>query len=195
MHKNILFSILFTGCFITASSQTATHSLGASMPFGFRSYEVGQGLKNTDAYYMAQFSYGYRKNLSETEISSFSLGTIASLGGGLYSDIYGTGFLYSADLQLWGDFNKGMGAVAEPPKNSGFHAGIGAGISYTGADGESIDEDNGVSFGPMVRFGYRFGVYSTRKDVYKALGISLYYKHGLESAGWRIIGFHILSDL
>lgn len=176
-------------------AQTGTKSIGASIPFGFRNYETVSGDKNTEAYYMLQFSYGYRKNLSETDVSSYSIGTLASLGGGLYSNAFGSGILYSVDLQLWGDFNKGMGAVPEPPKNSGFHGGLGLGISYTGADGESIDENNGVSYGPMVRFGYRFGGYSPKKDMYKARSITAYYKHGLESANWRTIGFQVLADL
>jgi hypothetical protein len=103
--------------------------------------------------------------------------------------------LYSGDLQLWGDYNIGMGAIPEPAKNTGWYFGLGAGISYTGADGESIDENSGVSYGPMGRAGFRFGVYSRKKDQYKALSIGLYYKHGLEEAKWRTAGFHIMADL
>ncbi len=199
MHKQII-GLSITGLLsfnFLANAQTGTHSLGASVPFGFRTYSVGTDSKNTDAYYMAQFSWGFRKNLSENENTSFSLGTVTSLGGGLYQDIYGyTGFIYGGSLQLWADKNHGMGAVPEPTGNRGFHYGLGIGVSYAGVDGDPIDdESDGISLGPMARFGYRFGIYSPKKDEYKAMGFSIYYKHGLEGARWRTIGFQILADL
>ncbi len=191
--KLLLMAICMPFILACAKAQTGTHSLGASVPMGLTNYGVrGSGY---DAYYLAQFSYGYRKNLSETDNSSFSIGTITSAGAGIYSDGFGSGVVYRGDIQFWGDFNKGMGAVPEPAKNSGFHVGAGFGISYAGADGEAIDNDNGVSYGPMGRVGYRFGLYSNRKDVYKAFGVSLFYKYGLESSRWRTIGFHLLADL
>jgi hypothetical protein len=178
----------------TANAQTSTHSLGGSVPMGIRTYDNETG-KGTDAYFLAQFSWAFRKNLSESENTSFSLGTITSAGAGIYQDLGYTGLLYSGSFQLWADRNKGMGAVPEPAKNSGYHFGLGLGVSYTGSDGESIDEYSGVSIGPMARFGYRFGVYSPKKDVYKAVGVAIFYKHGLEQAQWRTIGFHVLADL
>ena len=190
----LIIAMLIAG-FHKAFAQTTTHSLGASVPFGWRNYETVSGYTNSDAYYLAMFSYGFRHNLSENGETSFSIGPLVSAGVGMYSDLYGVGVMYSGDLQVWGDYNSGMGAVAEPSKNKGWFMGLGFGASYTGADGESIDENNGVSYGPMMRAGFRFGVYNRKKDVYKAMSIAPYYKHGLEAARWRTVGIHILADL
>ena len=70
----------------------------------------------------------------------------------------------------------------------GYGAGVGFGGSYTGVDGDAIDDDNGISFGPMLRAGFRFGVMET------PIGVGLYYKHGLENAKWKTFGFHVLVD-
>lgn len=75
-----------------------------------------------------------------------------------------------------------MGAVPEPARNGGYHIRLGLGVSYTGADGEPIDEYSGVSIGLKARIGYRFGIYSSKKDVYKPIGVAFFYKHGLEQA-------------
>ncbi len=191
MNPRTLFASLlmlsFCASTITEVNAQVTQSIGATLPFAIRRYGSGDG-KNTDAYYLAAFSYGFRYNLSETDHSSFSIGPLISAGGGMYSDSYGGGFLYSGDLQAWGDYNLGMGAVADPPKNSGMYFGLGFGGSYTGADGEAIDDGNGISFGPMIRIGARFGVGDT------PLGVGLYYKHGIENARWRTFGFHVLAD-
>lgn len=188
LRKN-LFAIFLCIVFFTPVKAQVTHSIGATLPFGVRTYEVYTGAKNTDAYYMAMFSYGFRYNISETGNSSFSVGPLISAGGGYYSDAYGGGFLYSGDLQVWADYNIGMGAVEDPPKNSGVYFGAGFGGSYTGADGEAIDDDNGISFGPMIRAGFRFGAMET------PIGVGVYYKHGIENAKWRTFGFHVLVDL
>lgn len=135
------------------------------------------------------FNYGFRYNLSETDHSSFNVGPLLSAGGGMPSDGYGTGFLHSGDLQAWVDHNLGMGALADAPKNTGAYFGVGFGGSYIGADGESIDDENGISFGPMARAGFRFGVTDT------SIGVGLYYKQGLEKGKWRRFEFHVLVDL
>jgi len=188
LFKSLSIAFLFSFLLSDVNAQVQ-HSIGATLPFGLRSYEVYDGAKNTDAYYLAMFSYGFRCNLSQTENSSFSIGPLISAGGGMYNDGYGGGILYSGDLQAWADYNLGMGAVADPPKNTGVYFGLGFGGSYTGADGESVDDGNGISFGPMARAGFRFGVGD------QAIGVGLYYKHGIETAKWRTFGFHVLVDL
>ncbi len=179
----------------TLAAQTSFRSIGATMPLAFRKVSTATD-KYTDGYYLTMFSYGFRKNLSETETSSFSIGPVFSIGAGISNNGGGSQFIYSGDVQLWGDYNKGIGAVAEPGKNNGFYTGLGFGVSYTGVDGGGIDEiSNGMHYGPMGRVGFRFGVYNKRKDMYKPLSVSLYYKHGIEKAHWKTFGFHILTDL
>jgi hypothetical protein len=185
--KKLCCLIIFSFCLLQVEAQV-TQTLGATLPFGIRKYNTDYG-SGTDAYYMVMASYGFRYNLSENDHSSFSIGPLFSAGGGLYSDSYGGGFLYSGDLQAWADYNIGMGAVQDPPKNTGVYFGAGFGGSYTGADGEAIDENNGISYGPMLRVGFKFGVMDT------PLGVGLYYKHGLEKAKWKTFGFHVLVDL
>ena len=186
MKSRVLFVIVLTvslsAIYITKLTAQVTHTMGASTPVGIRT----DSDNNTEGYYMGAFSYGFRYPLSSTENSSFSIGPLASIGGGFY-DGY-SGLLYSGDVQVWADYNHGMGAVADAAKNTGFYVGVGVGGSYTGIDGEAIDEYNGISVGPMIRAGFRFGVL----DI--PLGIGLYYKHGLENAKWRTFGFHILAD-
>lgn len=189
----ISFFVVFS---LNAGAQMATHSLGLNTTIGFRKYDVGNNRKESESYAFLKFDWAFRKNITENENSSFSLGTSLSAGGGIYEDIFGTtGFIYGGGLQLWGDQNYGMGAVENPKSNRGYHLGLGFGVSYTGADGESIDENNGVSYGPMVRAGYRFGMYKARKDLYKPIGISVSYMHGIEKARWRTLGFHFMFDL
>lgn len=184
LFRNLIATILFFVFFAPVKAQV-THSIGATLPFGLRTYSVSANSKNTDAYYLAMFSYGFRYNLTKTDNSSFSIGPLISAGSGISED----GFLYSGDLQAWADYNIGMGAVQDPPKNTGVYFGVGFGGSYTGVDGDAIDDDNGISFGPMLRAGFRFGVMDT------PIGVGLYYKHGLENAKWKTFGFHVLVDL
>jgi hypothetical protein len=196
LQKITLTICLFTILTLHAEAQMATHSLGFSTNIGFRNYDAGNDRKESESYAFFKFDWAFRKNLSEKENSSFSLGTSLNAGGGIYEDMSGyTGFLYGGGLQLWGDHNHGMGAVENPGSNRGYHVGLGFGATYTGADGESIDDENGVSFGPMIRAGYRFGMYKARKDLYKPIGISVSYMHGLEEARWRTLGFHFMFDL
>jgi hypothetical protein len=168
MKKKILFTYLvivyFSVCCVAALQAQITHTIGSTLPFGIRSYSLYGNVKNSDAYYMAMLTYGFRYNISETSNSSFSIGPLISAGGGFYSD----GFLYSGDLQAWADYNVGMGAVPDPPKNTGVYFGAGIGGSYTGADGQPIDDGSGISFGPMVRAGFRFGVRDT------PIGVGIY---------------------
>ncbi len=186
--RNLVATFLCLVFFAPLKAQV-THSIGATLPFGVRTYTVYADAKNTDAYYMALLSYGFRYNLFETDNSSFSIGPLLSAGGGMYNGGYGAGFLYSGDLQAWADYNIGMGAVPDPPKNTGVYFGAGFGGSYTGADGDAIDDDNGISFGPMLRAGFRFGVMDT------PIGVGVYYKHGIENAKWKTFGFHVFVDL
>ena len=186
MKPKVLFISVLTlsicTIFFTKLTAQVTQTIGASTPIGIRT----DSDKNTEVYYMGAFSYGFRYPLSITENSSFSIGPLASIGGGFYDDY--SGFIYSGDVQAWADYNHGMGAVADPAKNTGVYVGLGFGVSYTGIDGEAIDEYSGISVGPMIRAGFRFGVL----DI--PLGIGLYYKHGLEKSKWRTFGFHILAD-
>lgn len=180
-----VLTVLLCASFTTKLTAQVMHTVGASVPLGIRT-ESYNGYKSTEAYYMGAFSYGFRYPLSSTENSSFTIGPLASIGGGFSSDY--SSFIYGGDVQAWADYNRGMGAVADPAKNTGVYFGLGFGGSYTGIDGEAIDNYSGISVGPMVRAGFRFGVV----DI--PLGIGLYYKHGLENAKWRTFGFHILAD-
>src|SRR6187551_2594125 len=99
LFRNLIATILFFVFFAPVKAQV-THSIGATLPFGLRTYSVYENSKNTDAYYLAMLSYGFRYNLTELDNSSFSIGPLISAGGGISED----GVLYSGDLQAWADY-------------------------------------------------------------------------------------------
>lgn len=122
LYKTLIATFVTVAFFAPVKAQVI-HSVGGTIPLCIRTYTVYADTKNTDAYYLVMLSYGFRVNLSETDNSSFSVGPLFSAGGGIYSDSYGSGFLYSGDLQAWVDFNSGLGAVQDSPKNTGFYLG------------------------------------------------------------------------
>jgi hypothetical protein len=169
---SIAFLMLF--CFSAQSQSKFVNSIGASTVGGYSSWE-------SVTYFMAQFTYAPRFNLTEMSNSSISLTFPTSAGAGVSED----GVVYGGGIRSLAEINFGRGALYESDSRVGFHIGGGFGVGYTGAD--IIDE--GLTFGPVLRTGIRFAIGE------RTMGMALFYQKGLEEVKWHTFGVNILVDL
>ena len=126
-----------------------------------------------------------RRNVSEGENSSLSIGTPFSLGiGGVDQG----GAFFVADVPVTADFN--IGCKSTPETESGFGGFIGGGFGYTYlAYTESYYGGPVKHYGPLVQAGIRFR-YS--KNSSSAIEIGFFYKKGIEADKLQSAGVHIL---
>lgn len=185
----LLFSILLIG--LNGYSQTFMHGLGATVNV------MTAKINNPSERYTAtvsftNFTYMPRLIFGEKESSSFSLGFPVSAGVGFGSDAFGESHIYyGGELPLVFDFNKGRKSSPDNEDNFGWY--IGTGFSYTLTNwttGSSTDKLN--SYGPLARFGVRFGGGSNRPD--RATTVGLSYKQGLEDTKFKTIGIVVLME-
>ena len=185
-----LFSLLLIG--LNGNSQTFMHGLGATVNV------MTAKINNPSERYTAtvsftNFTYMPRLIFGEKESSSFSLGFPVSAGVGFGSDVFGESHIYyGGELPLVFDFNKGRKSSPDNEDNFGWY--IGTGFSYTLTNwttGGSTDKLN--SYGPLLRFGVRFGGGSNHPE--RATTVGLSFKPGLEEAKFKTIGIVVLMEL
>lgn len=184
-----LFSLLFIK--VTGNSQTFMHGLGATVnvmtaKIDNPSEQYTATVSFTNLTYMPRFIFG------EKESSSFSLGFPVSAGVGFGSDVFGDSHIYyGGELPLVFDFNKGRKSSPDNEDSFGWY--IGTGFSYTFTNwttGGSTDRLN--SYGPVVRFGVRFGGGSNRPE--RATTVGLSFKPGLEDTKFKTFGIAALME-
>ncbi|HNR18026.1 MAG TPA: hypothetical protein PKG90_15265 [Chitinophagaceae bacterium] len=185
-----LFSLLLIG--LNGNSQTFMHGLGATVNV------MTAKINNPSERYTAtvsftNFTYMPRLIFGEKESSSFSLGFPVSAGVGFGSDVFGESHIYyGGELPLVFDFNKGRKSSPDNEDNFGWY--IGTGFSYTLTNwttGGSTDKLN--SYGPLLRFGVRFGGGSNHPE--RATTVGLSFKPGLEEAKFKTFGIVVLMEL
>jgi len=188
-------SMLFISSLLisTASnSQTFMHGLGATVNIMTAKID-NPSEKYTATVSFTNFTYMPRLIFGEKESSSFSLGFPISAGVGFGSDVFGdTHVYYGGELPLVFDFNKGRKSSPDNEDSFGWY--IGTGFSYTLTNwttGSSTDKLN--SYGPLVRFGVRFGGGSNRPE--RATTVGLSFKPGLEKTKFKTIGIAVLMEL
>lgn len=175
-------------------SQNLSHSLGLS----FGSLAGNEKIGNSTSpftFTLIHATYYPRTYLSSTENSSITLGIPIGVGIGVSSNTgveqKGIGLYY--DLPVAIDYNFGAGSTNG---NSAIYGGfIGAGFGYNKVNSTQTAYQGftGDSYGPIARFGGRFG---SREDELNghtvAIGATI--KKGMESQGYTNMGISILID-
>jgi len=192
MIKNIYLPFVSLLLISSASqSQTFMHGLGATVNLMTAKID-NPSEKYTATVSFTNFTYMPRLIFGAKESSSLSLGFPISAGVGFGSDVFGESHIYyGGELPLVIDFNKGRKSSPDNEDNFGWY--IGTGFSYTLTNwttGSSTDKLN--SYGPLARFGVRFGGGSNRPD--RATTVGLSFKPGLEDTKFKTIGIVVLME-
>lgn len=193
MNKKL--SVLFISLLlisIVSKSQTFMQGLGATVNIMTAKID-NPSEKYTATVSFTNFTYMPRLIFGAKESSSLSLGFPVSAGVGIGSDVFGESHIYyGGELPLVFDFNKGRKSSPENEDNFGWY--IGTGFSYTltnwSTGGGSADKLN--SYGPLLRFGVRFGGGSNNPE--RATTVGLSFKPGLEETKFKTFGIAALME-
>ena len=192
MFKKITFSFLsFLLINSVCISQTFMHGLGATINVMTAKID-NHSEQYTATMAFTNFTFMPRLLFGEKENSSFSLGSPVSVGVGFAKDFYGdTHIYYGGELPLVIDFNKGRKSTPDNEDSFGWY--IGSGFSYTltnWTDGNSTEKLN--SYGPLVRFGVRFGGGSNHPE--RATTVGLSFRPGMENTRFKTLGIAVLTE-
>jgi hypothetical protein len=187
--KTISLSFLF--CFISSVifAQSFMHSVGANISVMFAKIET-PSLKEDFAMEVTHLSYFPRFILTESDNSSFTVGTPVGVGINIINDVSGeSGIAWGFDAPLVFDYN--MGCKSSPENENGFGGYFGAGFGYMYTSYTfGYGDEKATSYGPIGRAGIRFlsggGRFATT--------IGMYFKTGLEKQKFKTVGFNILAD-
>lgn len=171
-------------------AQNFMHSVGANISVVFAQIETPY-LKESFTMQVNHISWFPRYTLTESENSSFSIGSPLGAGVNLLTDnMGGGGVSWGFDVPLVADYN--MGCMSAPDNESGFggYLGAGFGYMYTSYKLNTSETDNVTTYGPMARAGIRFASGGGRWHT----TVGLFFKTGLEKAHFKTAGFNVLMD-
>ena len=190
MSKKIVSFSLCTCFFIQASvAQRIMHSVGATSTLLFGKID---NLESTFILSQDNITYFPRFNFIQNKNASLSIGFPVGAGIGITSTFDDQGLYFGYDLQAVLDYNTGFRSSAETDKKMGAYFGAGFGYSSVSISNSLYSDFKGISYGPLLRAGIRFGLPDWNKQGF-TLGV--YYKKGMENGKLNTIGFNVFYDL